>query len=129
MKEILRKQNKKVKKKLKTRLACIGTLASARKVNLNKFILMKTVIVICMGRHEGIANVETYRDRQGQKRTDSDRQGRTRTSRDKHRQSGTTRDKQGQKGNVPACPCLVPALSLLWFCFVPACPCTVSGID
>ena len=39
------------------------------------FILMKTVIFFCRGRHEGIANVEKYRDRQGQTRTDRDIQG------------------------------------------------------
>ena len=68
-------------------------MAFARKVNVTMFILMKTVIFICRGRHEGIANVETYRDRQGQTRTDRDRQGQTRTSRDKHGQTGTDRDK------------------------------------
>ena len=56
------------------------------------FILMKTVIFICRGRHEGIANVETYRDRQGQTGTDRDRQGHASSSRDKHRQTGTSRD-------------------------------------
>ena len=53
---------------------------------------MKTGIFICRGRHEGIANVETYKDRQGQTRGDRDRQGQTRTSRDKHGQTGTDRD-------------------------------------
>ena len=37
----------KVKKKLKTRFACIGTVPFARKVNVDLFILMKTVIFIC----------------------------------------------------------------------------------
>ena len=50
------------------------------------FILMKTGIFICRGRHENIANVETYRDGQGQTGTDRDRQGKT----------GTDMDKQGQ---------------------------------
>ena len=49
----------KVKKKLKTKFACIRTVALARKVNSTIFILMKTVIFICRGRHEGIANVKT----------------------------------------------------------------------
>ena len=68
-------------------------MAFARKVNVTMFILMKTVIFICRGVHEGIANVETYRDRQVQTRTDKDRQGQTRTSRDKHGHTGTDRDK------------------------------------
>ena len=42
--------------------------AFARKVNLTMLIVMKTVIFISRGRHEGMANVETYRDRQGQTR-------------------------------------------------------------
>ena len=62
MKELLSSKIK-VKKKLKTRFACIGTVAYARKVNVTMFIMMKTVIFICRGRHEGVANVETYRDR------------------------------------------------------------------
>ena len=60
------------------------TMAFARKVNVTMSILMKTVIFICKGRHEGIANVETYRDRQGQTRTDRDGQGRT--GKDRERQ-------------------------------------------
>ena len=68
-------------------------MAFAKKVNVTMFILMKAVIFICRGRHEGIANLETYRERQGQTRTDRDRQGQTRTSRDKHAQTGTDRDK------------------------------------
>ena len=83
----------KVKKKVKTWFACIGTVAFARKVNVTMFILMKTGIFICRGRHEGIANVETYRDRQGQTMTDRDKQGQTRTSRDKHGQTESDRDK------------------------------------
>ena len=55
----------KKKNKLQTRFACIGTVAFARKVNVTLFIPMKTVIFNSRGRHEGIANVETYRDRQG----------------------------------------------------------------
>ena len=127
MKDLLRKQE--VKKKLKTRFACIGTLAFARKVNVTMFILMKTIIFICKGRHKGIANVETYRDGQGQTRTDRDGQGQTGTEKDKHGQAWTDKDRQGQvrtsrdrKGMslfVPARPCL----SLPCSCFVPACPC------
>ena len=49
-------------------------MALARKVNVTMFILMKTVIFICRGKHEVISNVDTYRDRQGQTRTDRDRQ-------------------------------------------------------
>ena len=56
----------------------------ARKVNVTMFILMKTIVFICRGRHEGIPNVETYRDIQGQTGTGRDIQGQTRTSRDKH---------------------------------------------
>ena len=98
----------------------------SREGNVTIFILMKTVIFICRGRHEDIENVKIYRERQGQTRTDRDILGQIRTSRDKHGQTGTSRDKQGQKGNVPVCPCLslfVPALSLL----VPACPCLSLG--
>ena len=65
----------------------------AWKVNVTMFLMMKTVMFICRGRHEGIANVETYMDRQGQTRTNRDRQGQTRTSRDKHGETGTDRDK------------------------------------
>ena len=90
----------------------------ARKIILTMFILMKPIIFICRGRHEGIANVETYRDIQGQTGTYRDRQGDKRTSRDKHGPTRTIRDKQGQKENVPFCPCPVPACP----CFVPACP-------
>ena len=68
-------------------------MAFTRKVNVTKVILMKIVIFICRGKHEGIANVETDRDRQGQTRTDKDRQGQTRIIRDKHGQAGTDRDK------------------------------------
>ena len=59
----------------KTRFACVGTVVLAKKVNVTMFILIKTVIFICRGRHEGIENVETYRDRQRQTRTDRDNQG------------------------------------------------------
>ena len=137
----------KVKKKLKTRFACIGTVAFARKVNVTMFILMKTVIFICRGRHEGITNVKTYRDRQGQTRTDRDRQGQTGTDRDRQGQAGTSMDRQGQVGTsrdrkgmcllVPTCPCsslpcpclslLVPALSLL-FLLVPALSLAMAGL-
>ena len=68
-------------------------MAFARKVNVTMFILMKTVIFICRGRHEGIANVETFRDIQGQTRTDRDRQGQAGTSIDRQGQTGTDRDK------------------------------------
>ena len=70
----MRKQDKKFKKKVKkTRFACIGTVPFARKVNVTLFIL-KAVIFICRGRNDGIANVKTYRDRQGQTGTYRDRQ-------------------------------------------------------
>ena len=77
MKELLRKQNnkKRRKKKMKTRFACIGTVAFASKVNVTMFIPIMTGIFTCRGRNAGIANVETNRDRHGQTRTDSDRQG------------------------------------------------------
>ena len=61
-------------------------------------ILMKTEIIICSGRNAIIANVETYRDRQGQTRTDRDRHGQTRTSRDRKEQTGTDWNRQGQAG-------------------------------
>ena len=48
---------------------------------------MKTVIFIYRGRHEGIANVETHKDRQGQTRTDMDRQGQTGIDKDKQVQA------------------------------------------
>ena len=113
----------KSKEEVKIRFACIGTVAFVRKP------LMKTVIFICMGRHVGIANVETYMGRQGQTGIDRDKQGQTETDRDRQGQAGTIRDHQGQMGTsrdmkglslfVSVCPCLVPAcpcLSLL-------CPC------
>ena len=118
----IREARWKVKKKFQT---CIGRVALARKVNVTMFILMKTFIFICRGRHEGMANVETYRDRQLQTRTDRDRQGQTRTSKDKHGQAWTDMDRQGQSGTERECPCLslfdsaCPCLSLL----VPAYPC------
>ena len=90
MKELLRKQDEKVNKKLRTRFACIETVALARKVNATIFI--RTIIFICRGRHEGIASVETYRDKQVQIRTDRDRQDQKRTS----------RDKQGRKKTSPS---------------------------
>ena len=88
----------KVKKKLKARFACIGTVAFARKVNVTMFILMKTVIFICRVRHEGIANEETYRDIWGQTGTDKDSQGQKGTDMDKQGQAWTDRDRQGQVG-------------------------------
>ena len=54
------------------------------------FILIKTVLFIYMGRHEGIANIKTYRNRQGQTRRDRDRQG----------QAGTIMDRQGRTGET-----------------------------
>ena len=60
--------------KLKTRFAYIGTVALARRVNVIMFILMKTFQFICRRKHEGIANVETYRDRQGQTGTEKVKQ-------------------------------------------------------
>ena len=125
----------KSKEEVKTRFACIGTVPLARKVNVTMYILMKTVIFICSGRHEGIANVETYRDTQGQKRTDRDiqgqkkdrqghtgtekgRQGHTGTDKGKEGQASKDRDKKGQSGTERECPCLsLPCL------LVPACPC------
>ena len=65
----------KVKKELETRFACIETVPFAREIHVTKFILMKTVIFIGRGRHEGIASVDTYRDIQGQTGTDKDKQG------------------------------------------------------
>ena len=63
-KRVIEEARLKVKKMFKTRFACIGTVALARRVNPAMFILIKTVIFICRGRHKGMANVETYRDRQ-----------------------------------------------------------------
>ena len=53
------------------------------KTNITMSILMKNVIFICRGRHEGIANVETYRDGQGQTGTDNEKQSQAWTDRDK----------------------------------------------
>ena len=58
-------------------------MAFAKKVNVTMFIPMKTFIYIFRGRHEGITNVETYRDRQGQTGTDKDKQYQAWTDRDK----------------------------------------------
>ena len=77
---------------------------------------MKTVIFIFRGR-KGIADVETYRDRQDNTLTDRDIQGELGTDRDKQWQAGTSRDKQGQKETVLVFPCLVST-----------CPCPVLGI-
>ena len=110
MKGLLSKQDD------KWRFACIGTVVFARKVNLTMLILMKTFIFICRGRHEGIANVETDRNRQGQTGIDKDKQGHARTVRDRQGQTGTSRDKQAQQGNVSVCSCLsmpCPCMSLL----------------
>ena len=58
-------------------------LLQGKSMSMSMFILMKTVIFIYRGRHECIANVETYRDRQGQAGTDKDNQGQAWTDRDK----------------------------------------------
>ena len=79
----LNEARRKVQKKLKTKFACIGTVTFARKVNVTMFILMKIDIFICRDKHEGIANVESYRDIQGQTMTDKDNQGNAWTDRDK----------------------------------------------
>ena len=100
----------------------IGIVPFARKVNVTMFILMKNVIFICRGRHEGIANVDTYRDRQGQTATYRDRQGQAGTSMNRQGQVGTSRDIKRMSLFHPPCPCLslpCPSLSL----FHPACPC------
>ena len=55
--------------------------------------MMKTVLFICRGRHEGIANVETYMDRQEQTRTDRDRQGQPGTDQEGQGQAWTDRDR------------------------------------
>ena len=81
---------------MKIRLACIGAVAFASKVNITMFIMMKTVIFICRGRNAGIANVQTYRDRQGQTGTNKDREGQKLTDKDKHGRTGPDRDRQGQ---------------------------------
>ena len=47
-------------------------ILSASSIFFKKLLGMNTVIFICRGRHEGIANVETIRDRQGQTGTDRD---------------------------------------------------------
>ena len=102
----------KSKEGVKTRFACIRTVTFARNVNVTMFRLIKTVMLICRGRHEGKSNVETYRDRRGQ----------TGTVKDKKVQAWTDRDKSGQAGTERECPCLsllVPACP----CLVPACPC------
>ena len=53
-------------------------MALARKVNVNMFIMTKTVTFICSGRHEGIAKVDYTgkdKDRKGETGTDKDKQG------------------------------------------------------
>ena len=70
-------------------------MAFAREVSITMFIVMKTVVFICRGRHEGIANVETYRDRQGKTRADKDIQGQTGREKKKQGQAWTARDRQG----------------------------------
>ena len=69
-----------MKKKLKTRFACIGTVAFAWKVNVITFILMKTVIFIWRGRK---CRYSKCRDIQGQPGTYKDSQGQTGTNKDK----------------------------------------------
>ena len=113
-----------MKKKLKTRFACIRTVTFARNVNVTMFRLMKTVIFICQGRYEGIANIETYRDRQGQTRTDRDRQGQAGRSMDRQGPAGTERECPCLSLLAPACPCLVPACSL----HVPGLSLALTGI-
>ena len=81
---------------IKHEFACIETVAFASKVNVTMFIPMKTVLIICRRKNAGIANVETYRDKQGLIRTHKDRRGQTGTERDKHGQTRTSRDRQGQ---------------------------------
>ena len=113
-----------IKRKLKTRFACIGTVQWLLKGNSYWWRLLYSSA--CWP-HEGIANIETYRDRQGQTRKDRGRQRQAGTSRDRQGWTGSCRDKQGQKGIVPACPCfslLFPAFSLL----VPALSLVLTGI-
>ena len=96
--------NKLKLKWLSIRFACIGTVAFENKVKVTILILMNTVIIICRGGNPGIANVETYKDRQG-KLGDRDKQG----------QAGTSRDRKGLSSLFPACSCLslpCPCLSL-----------------
>ena len=64
----------KEKKEVKIMFACIGTVTITSKVNITILIFIKTEIFICRGRNSGIANVETYRDKQGQTRTYRERQ-------------------------------------------------------
>ena len=66
--------------------------------NYVHFIMMKTVIFIYMGRNTGLANVETYRDRQGHTGIDRARQEQAGTDRDIHGRTGTDRDRQVQTG-------------------------------
>ena len=104
---------------------CIEPMEFSKKVNETMFILMKTGIFICRGRHEGKENLETYRDIQGETRTDRDRKGQTGIDRqagkriDRQGQVGTSRNTKGLSLFFLACPCLVPACRY----FVPACPC------
>ena len=53
----------KSKEKVTNNVCMHWNRAFARKVNVTMLILMKNVIFISRGRHEGKANVETYRDR------------------------------------------------------------------
>ena len=65
-------------------------MAFSSQVTITMFILMKTVIIICRGRNEGIANIETYRA--GHTETNGDRQGQTGTDKDKQEQTETNND-------------------------------------
>ena len=61
-----------------------SAVAFARKVNVTIFILIKTGYSSA-GVNMKVANIDTYRDRQGQTRTDRGRQ----------RQAGTSMHRQG----------------------------------
>ena len=84
MKIVIEEAQSKLKKKeeVKIGFAFIGTLAFASTVNVTMFILMKTVIIICRGIYTGITNVETYREKQVQKRTDNDTKGLKKTDKE-----------------------------------------------
>ena len=103
-------RSKEKKQKEVKKLVCIHWNSGFCKINVTKFVLMSTMIFICRGGISCITNVETYRDRQGQKRTDRDRHGQTRKSRDRQGRTGTSRDRKGLSLFVPAlslpCPCL-----------------------
>ena len=79
----------KVKKtdKITHKVSYIGTGDFASKVIVTEFILMKTVLIIFREENAGMANIESYKDRQEQTGTAKERQGRTRTSRDRQGQT------------------------------------------